>query len=292
MRKRVCTGIIIAAVCLSGCGNITVKRSPDRDNPRQTEIAEGTQEDESLEETQKGIPVSEITERNDSEETTAWKDSEELVMQHEKASGNTIEDILAMDPAEWKNVEIVNGNIPEFDTENIRTGEWKEYAPADEAGRNTCMTAVVHTLYPKALSPCPKDLRPSGYHKVFYRIIKTKKGKQGTFLMRKCHLLKPVLGGSCEDPGNFFTGTYSLNFRPGMAKYEYKIIDYLKETDGYVLYRVRPRFIRDNALASGVEMEGYSLDDDGKSVCFHVFVRNIQDGISINYQTGVSYMLR
>lgn len=257
--------LTLAAVFLSGCGDITVKRGTDRKPDFRTESAE----------------TEARTETPTGSQPECQTDSQ-----------TELEEILSMNPGQWKKVEVVNENIPEFDTENIKPGEWTEYAPMDGAGRSTCMTAVVHTVYPKAEAPCLTDFRPSGWHTVYYRIITDKDGRMGTNLMRRCHLLKPKLGGSCEDARNFFTGTCTLNFCPGMAEYEQQILDYLKQTDGYVLYRVRPRFVGDNALCHGVEMEAYSLDDDGEGVCFHVFVRNVQDGIYINYETGVSHMLR
>ena len=39
---------------------------------------------------------------------------------------------------------------------------------------------------------------------------------------------------------------------------------------------------------TGVEMEAYSVEDNGKGIMFHVFVYNIQDGITIDYKTGES----
>ena len=41
-------------------------------------------------------------------------------------------------------------------------------------------------------------------------------------------------------------------------------------------------------MASGVQMEAKSVEDNGEGVCFHVFVYNVQPGIEINYVTGES----
>ncbi len=35
-------------------------------------------------------------------------------------------------------------------------------------------------------------------------------------------------------------------------------------------------------------MEAYSVEDQGRSVCFHVFVYSVQPGIEIDYKTGES----
>lgn len=74
----------------------------------------------------------------------------------------------------------------------------------------------------------------------------------------------------------------------GMLEFENKVAKYIKETNNHVLYRVTPIFEGNNLLATGVEMEAYSIEDNGKGVKFNVFVYNIQDGITIDYKTGDS----
>ena len=41
-------------------------------------------------------------------------------------------------------------------------------------------------------------------------------------------------------------------------------------------------------FAKGVQMEAFSVEDDGKGVFFNVFVNNIQPGVEINYLDGTS----
>ena len=67
---------------------------------------------------------------------------------------------------------------------------------------------------------------------------------------------------------------------------ENKVIGYIKNTSNHVLYRVTPVFVDDNLLAKGVQMEAYSLEDNGEGIKFNIFVYNIQPGISINYKNG------
>ena len=69
---------------------------------------------------------------------------------------------------------------------------------------------------------------------------------------------------------------------------EEQVGDYVRRTGHHVLYRVTPRFEGDNLVASGVEMEARSIEDEGKGVCFHVFVYNVQPGVKINYRDGSS----
>ena len=74
-----------------------------------------------------------------------------------------------------------------------------------------------------------------------------------------------------------------------MLPFENKVADYVeKHKNNHVLYRVTPIFKENNKLASGVEIEAYSVEDRGKEICFNVYVYNVQPGITINYETGES----
>ena len=74
----------------------------------------------------------------------------------------------------------------------------------------------------------------------------------------------------------------------GMLKWENKVANYIKKTKHHVLYRVTPIFEGKNLLASGVEIEAMSIEDNGEGIKFNVFVYNVQEGIKINYQDGSS----
>ena len=75
-----------------------------------------------------------------------------------------------------------------------------------------------------------------------------------------------------------------------MLDYENKVANYIKETGNHVLYRVTPIFEGNNLLAKGVQMEGYSVEDNGKGVNFNIFVYNVQNEIDIDYKTGESFL--
>jgi len=68
------------------------------------------------------------------------------------------------------------------------------------------------------------------------------------------------------------------------------VADYVKETGNHVLYRVIPVFEGDNLVASGVQMEAYSVEDEGAGVCFHVYCYNVQPGVTIDYATGENWL--
>lgn len=95
------------------------------------------------------------------------------------------------------------------------------------------------------------------------------------------------LGGIDVDERNLMTGTRDFNIK-GMKKFENEVYNYLKENQtNHVLYRVTPYFEGENELASGVNIEAYSIEDNGK-LHFNVYVYNVQDGIIIDYATGES----
>ena len=73
-----------------------------------------------------------------------------------------------------------------------------------------------------------------------------------------------------------------------MLDWESIVANYIKKTKNNVLYRVTPKYEGNNLLASGVQIEAYSIQDNGKGIKFNIFVKNIQDGIEIDYKTGDS----
>lgn len=81
----------------------------------------------------------------------------------------------------------------------------------------------------------------------------------------------------------------SLNIA-GMLPFENMVADYVKETENHVMYRVTTIFEGNNLLATGVLMEGYSVEDDGDGICFNVVCYNVQHGITINYDDGSNHL--
>jgi DNA-entry nuclease len=51
---------------------------------------------------------------------------------------------------------------------------------------------------------------------------------------------------------------------------------------------VTPIFEGTNLVANGVLMEGWSVEDKGRGICFNVYVYNNQPGVEIDYATGES----
>ena len=68
------------------------------------------------------------------------------------------------------------------------------------------------------------------------------------------------------------------------------VADYVDETGNHVLYRVTPIYEGDDLVATGVQMEGYSVEDNGEGICYNIFAYNSQPGIAIDYATGDSWL--
>ena len=179
----------------------------------------------------------------------------------------------------------LNGNIPYFTDREKTEDVFEHYSDLDTLGR--CGAAYANIC--KELMPTEKRgeigmIKPTGWHTVRYDDIISDK-----YLYNRCHLIGFQLAGENANEKNLATGTRYMNV-DGMLPFENMIADYVKETDNHVLYRVTPIFVGDDLVCRGVEMEAYSVEDNGEGTSFHVFVYNIQPGIEIDYATGDSWV--
>lgn len=111
----------------------------------------------------------------------------------------------------------------------------------------------------------------------------------GSYLYNRCHLIGWQLSNENANKGNLITGTRYLNTE-GMLPFENKIAEYIDNNeDNHVLYRVTPVYEGNNLLASGVQMEAWSVEDNGEGICFNVYCYNVQPGIVLDYATGESH---
>ena len=94
---------------------------------------------------------------------------------------------------------------------------------------------------------------------------------------------------TCALPIYLITGTRYMN-NEGMLPFEEKTARYIDKTNNHVLYRVTPVFEGSNLVASGVLMEAYSVEDQGKGICFCTYCYNVQPGVAIDYATGDSHL--
>ena len=183
-----------------------------------------------------------------------------------------------------KSYVIINDNQPDFTESDMQSDAYEFYSEMDAYGR--CGVAEAN-LGPE-LAPTEDrgnigHVKPSGWQLVKYDVI------DGKYLYNRCHLIGFQLAGENANAKNLITGTRYMNTE-GMLPFENMVDDYIEETGNHVLYRVTPIFEGNNLVASGVQMEAKSVEDNGAGICFNVYVYNVQPGIEIDYATGESRM--
>lgn len=178
---------------------------------------------------------------------------------------------------------VINDNNPDFTEADMTTVSFESYGELDVLGR--CTTAFANIG--KDLMPAEKrgsigEVKPTGWQTAKYDNV------DGKYLYNRCHLIGYQLTGENANAKNLITGTRYLNV-DGMLPFENMVADYIKETGNHVLYRVTPVFSGDNLVASGVQMEAESVEDNGDGILFNVYCFNAQPGIAIDYATGNSH---
>ncbi len=246
----------------SGCGTTESAQSTQEttdDTEVVTNIGEQTQEQTDTEEQEKSLSSTE----------TATTIAETF-------------DFAAVPAYDGKAYVAVNDNIPFFTEEELSSASYETYGELDPLGRCTvCVASVGQDLMPAEERGNIGMVKPTGWHTVKYDFV------DGKYLYNRCHLIGYQLTGENANEKNLITGTRYLNIE-GMLPFENMVADYVKETDQHVMYRVTPVFEGDNLLATGVLMEGKSVEDNGEGVLFCVFAYNVQPGVSIDYATGES----
>lgn len=241
--------LLILSVCLTSCGN-----QGQTDSGKDSNTQSGTKvaaEDHSAEE--KG------------------SDSESYV---------TVDDVPAYSGEPY--VE-VNDNQPEFTEEELTTVSYEDYSELDELGR--CQTAeacIGQDLMPTEARESISSVKPTGWRNKSYDTV------DGGYVYNRCHLIGFQLTGENANEENLITGTRYMNVE-GMLPFEDEVAAYIEETDNHVMYRVTPVFEGDDLVASGVQMQAESVEDDGVGISFNVYVYNVQPYVVIDYKTGENW---
>ncbi len=176
----------------------------------------------------------------------------------------------------------INDNEPQFLETDLATSSYEYYSDLDSLGRCGVVYACIGTdLMPTEERGNIGAVKPSGWHTVKYDIV------DGKYLYNRCHLIGYQLSGENANVNNLITGTRYLNVE-GMLPFENMVADYVKETGNHVLYRVTPVFEGNNLVASGVQIEAQSVEDQGEGILFNVYCYNVQPGVTIDYATGDS----
>ena len=177
----------------------------------------------------------------------------------------------------------VNDNVPQFLETDLSTDSYEYYSDLDRIGRCGVVYACIGTdLMPTEERGSIGSVKPTGWHTVKYDVV------DGNYLYNRCHLIGYQLSGENVNTKNLITGTRYLNV-DGMLPFENMVADYVLETENHVMYRVTPIFDGDNLLASGVQIEAESVEDNGEGILFNVYCYNVQPGVEIDYATGENW---
>ena len=212
----------------------------------------------------------------------AIEDSNNQPLTTSNTSSTNISSINDIPKYSGKDIIILNNNVPNFSKSDLTTTSFEKYSPLDSLGRCGVAYSNIGTdVMPTEKRESISSVKPSGWHSVKYDVV------EGKYLYNRSHLIGYQLTAENANERNLITGTRYFNATL-MLPYENMVADYIKETNNHVLYRVTPVFKGNNLVATGVQIEAKSVEDNGEGIEFNVFIYNIQPGITIDYATGDS----
>ena len=178
---------------------------------------------------------------------------------------------------------VIGEGKPLFDEDDLTTASYEFYSELDDLGRcGYTMACIGRDLMPTEDRESISQVKPTGWKQKQYDFV------DGKSLYNRCHLIGFQLTGENANERNLITGTRYMNTE-GMLPFENMVADYIRETGNHVIYRVTPIFEGDELVARGVQMEAFSVEDNGEGICFHVYVYNNQPGVIIDYATGENW---
>ena len=212
----------------------------------------------------------------------AIEDSNNQPLTTSNTSSTNISSINDIPKYSGKDIIILNNNVPNFSKSDLTTTSFEKYSPLDSLGRCGVAYSNIGTdVMPTEKRESISSVKPSGWHSVKYDVV------EGKYLYNRSHLIGYQLTAENANERNLITGTRYFNATL-MLPYENMVADYIKETNNHVLYRVTPLFEGNNLVATGIQIEAKSVEDDGEGIEFNVFIYNVQPGITIDYATGDS----
>ena len=177
----------------------------------------------------------------------------------------------------------LNDNNPVFSEEDLAQPYGTEtYGELDRLGRTAEAFAVVGPeTEPTQKRGSISAIHPSGWQQASYPNLGL------DHLYERSHLIAHCLTAEDANERNLMTGTGYMN-QGVMQTLEQRMDRYVDATDGHLLLRVTPIYQGDELVARGVQMQAYSLEDEGEAICFNVYLHNVQPGVQIDYATGAS----
>ncbi len=299
--KRNLLPAIVLAVCLliASIGALTESEAPKQSNlpqvssPIQSDSQENSDGGESSPNIESPAPTeppigSEMPSHADEsdpvpsvQDSLPTAENENLIQQ--PSGGNDAFQISDVPAYSGKPYTTLNNNVPYFNPATLSAQSVESYSSLDELGRcGVAYACIGRDIMPTEERGSIGMVKPSGWHTVRYDDLIADK-----YLYNRCHLIGYQLSAENANLSNLITGTRYLNIE-GMLPFENMTAEYVESTGNHVAYRVTPIFEGDNLLATGVLMEGYSVEDQGDGICFCIFTYNVQPGIEIDYATGES----
>ncbi len=261
----------------SGCDSENVTETT-------TEIVETTPENQIAgNETEE--EVTDISEAEKTEEKTTEKEIQKVNKPESVGDDNSKAVLSDIPEYSGRPYVVINDNIPSFNKYELTTKGYETYASLDSLGR--CGGAVAscgREIMPRSNEErgSISAVKPSGWVQAQYDCV------SGKYLYNRCHLIGWQLSAENANKRNLITGTRYMNTE-GMLPFENMVADYIKETNNHVAYRITPIYDGNDLVAKGVQMEAYSVEDEGEGICFNVFCYNVQPGVGIDYSTGRSW---
>ena len=170
--------------------------------------------------------------------------------------------------------KVLNNNTPYFTKDDLSTKSYESYSDLDSLKRVGQANAIIGT----DLMPTEKRTENINVHPNRWQRNKT------THVYDRSQLIAFQLASENDNEKNLMTGTRFMNLN--MIPFENQVADYVKKTKKHVRYRVTPVFKDKDLVAQGVIMEAMSVEDNGASVKYNVFIYNYQKGVTIDYKTG------
>lgn len=244
----------------------------------------------------KGLPNEPVIKRKAAKKTADEKNKEAVVNPSERKEMSQIQADNSVSSVDLNQIPdfdgvttfvAINNNVPTFTEEDkakARESSFEEYSPLDGLGRVGIATANLgkETMPPKGEKRGPiGHVKPSGWQSLKFDNV------DGKYLYNRSHLIGWQLSAENDNEKNLATGTRFFNV-DGMLPFENLVADYIKNTGNHVLYRVTPIFEGNELVMRGLQMEAYSIEDDGAGVSYNVYVYNAQPGIYIDYLTGMA----
>ncbi len=182
----------------------------------------------------------------------------------------------------------INGGDPFFEENEITDEAFERYSPLDALGRcGVAFACIGIELMPTEERGDIASVTPSGWEYGGISNNNEYDFVQNGYVYNRCHLIGFQLAGENDNEKNLITGTRYMNIE-GMLPFENEVAEYVESTENHVMYRVTPIYQGLDYVARGVLMEGYSVEDNGRGVCFCIYAYNVQPGVYIDYFTGVN----